>query len=227
MKPALTLPLVLVLSGCMELKLGVLRVNLNIEECAQTVHVAKGGGGKVTVSILELTGTPITDEELAQERKTFEPSLWSPTGDATRLGLKNVSTSVERVEGDKIRQTYSGDLPDVFSVFKLLESGVPFQLRKDLSFKILWDGDVLEMGVTNHHEGLDDGDSETENTEREAELGVLKKAMIVVTTDGEFVSASLGEISEDGKKLTIDAIEEFRREIPDSIQFKIRGLAAE
>lgn len=206
MKRIAIVPLLVSLSGCIDLELDPFPQSFML-----TAQIQRGGHGTIQLELQKITSSKEGAEGerlVAEFIKDFckadgmDPQDFLP-------GCTNVTHSVDYDSDGKPKVCIQGEFPDIFVMLKFLDSHG--KLRKDETFSFQWDGDVLSVKL---------GRRRAKEESEPAEDDFVCK--VVITTEGEFVSSTWGKVSDNRKKLVIENVDAIDDQ---QWQFSIRGLA--
>lgn len=180
-----------------------------------SIHIKKGGSGTTRMAFLDITSTK-EGEDGKEQLSSF----------AELFQIEKYDTEFEKHHPSKADFAYDEDgrlnaflefeHSDIFSIAEFM--GIGDDPSKNAPSTIQWDGDILfiEQHFKTDITMQDSADMEIEDEEK-------MQLKIVITTEGELVSSTLGEISQDRKKLVIFQEDEGYPTSP--FCFKIKGLA--
>ena len=208
----LLLPLLLMVSltGCLDLDLP------NWKATVENIHIKKGGSGTVRMELLDITPSKEGEEgkkQIADFIQSFKTQL-----DDDFEGCADVRRDIAYDSDGKLNAFVEGESEDIFNIIKIIDGSKPYRLRKEATFAIQWDGDVLSIDLGYL---LDEKTKSSSNKQSDDAFHIK----FVITTEGEFVNSTIGQISENRKMLVIHDVNTIDDITP--FGFKIRGLAQE
>ena len=201
----------LFLPGCLDLELDPFP-----EAMVGTIHIKKGGAGTARFDLLNIT----TEKKGEEAERVLSEFIEEYKADPWHMfeGLTDLKHDIGYDSEGKLNAYEEGSFPNIFGIVSLWDSPGSYELSSGESFCLEWDDDVLSVRLGPKRNDV----SEKEQTTRKDEGSGFFR--LVFTTEGEFLSATPGEISLDRHRLVIPVSE---ADDDPTIEFSIGGLAVE
>ena len=205
--------LMLLLVGCTPIE------PFKVDSVTLRLHIHRGGSGTVDIEYRNITPTTPGEEGEKQIADLVDFFKGNQSLGRTSLGTDpdDVRPTISYDSRGRLNAIFEAGCPDILTLFRELDGNMPFVLRRESPFTIQWDGDVLSIVSSER----------TEATQANAEPRSPDGPPVHfhITTDGEFVSSSIGEISRDRKTVVVRDLDSLTT--TNTFAFKISGLAAD
>ncbi|UCE58933.1 MAG: hypothetical protein JSU63_16005 [Phycisphaerales bacterium] len=160
------------------------------------IHIAKGGGGSFRLEWLDIRSSKTGEEGKKNVEEFIAEFKREDRFESELPGCDDVSHDVGYDSQGVLNAHVQGRIPDIFVLLRMLQGSSPASLRGDEILSLGWDGDVLSVKL-----------GPRSSRPPRAQANEDSQLKIIITTEGKFLSATHGSISDDRKKLVISGAE--------------------